>query len=58
MHDPEKESLQDCLGGPVGKNLPANAGDTGSIPGQGARIPHGTEPLRPHTTATEPMHHN
>lgn len=42
MHDPEKESLQDCLGGPVGKNLPANAGDTGSIPGQGRfHLPRG-----------------
>ena len=35
MYDPEKESFQDFLGGPVGKNLPANTGDTGSIPGQG-----------------------
>ena len=34
MHDPDKESFQDFLGGPVGKNLPANAGDTGSIHGQ------------------------
>ena len=27
-------------GGPVGKNPPSNAGDTGSIPGQGTKIPH------------------
>ena len=30
-----KKSLQDFPGGPVVKNLPANAGDTGSIPGLG-----------------------
>ena len=28
------------LGGPVVKNPPSNAGDSGSIPGQGTRIPH------------------
>ena len=28
-------------GVPVVKNLPSNAGNTGSIPGQGTRIPHG-----------------
>ena len=27
-------------GGPVVKNLPCNAGDVGSIPGQGTKIPH------------------
>ena len=26
---------RDCPGGSVGKNLPANAGDTGLIPGPG-----------------------
>ena len=29
-------------GGPVGKNPPSNAGDTGSIPGQGTKIPQST----------------
>lgn len=28
-------ALRDCPGGPVVKNLTANAGDTGSIPGPG-----------------------
>ena len=27
-------------GGPAVKNLPSNTGDTGSIPGQGTKIPH------------------
>ena len=27
-------------GGPMVRNPPANAGDTGSIPGQGTKIPH------------------
>ena len=31
---------RDFPGGPVVKNLPSNAGDTGSIPGQGTKIPH------------------
>ena len=33
----EKGKGNDFLGGPVVKNPPANAGDTGSIPGQGTR---------------------
>ena len=36
------------------KNPPSNAGDTGSIPGRGARIPHAAGQLSPRTTATEP----
>ena len=31
---------QDFPSGPVVKNLPANTGDMGSIPGLGTRIPH------------------
>ena len=30
-----KTEIKDVLGGPVVKNLPASAGDTGSIPGPG-----------------------
>ena len=30
----------DFPGGPVVKNLPSSAGDVGSIPGQGTKIPH------------------
>ena len=39
-------SLEKCLapgdfpGGPATKNLSSNAGDAGSIPGRGAKIPH------------------
>ena len=39
--------------GAVGGNLPANAGDTGSIPGPG-RFPHAAEQLSPCATTTEP----
>ena len=31
---------RDIPGDPVVKSLPSNAGDTGSIPGQGTKIPH------------------
>ena len=31
---------KDFTGGPVIENPPFNAGDTGSIPGQGTKIPH------------------
>ena len=41
-------------GGSVVKNPPANAGDTGSIPGSG-RSHMGAEQLSPCTTATEPV---
>ena len=36
----QKSIKGDSSGGPVVKNLPSNAGDSGSIPGQGTRIPH------------------
>ena len=41
-------------GGPVVKNPPANAGDTGSIPVQ--EDPHATEQLNPCSTITQPAH--
>ena len=44
----------DLPGGTVVKNPPANAGDTGSIPGLG-KIPHATEQLNPCATTTEPV---
>ena len=34
--------------------LAINAGDTGSIPGQGTKISHGTKQLRQHAATTEP----
>ena len=45
---------RDFPGGPVVKNLPSNAGDAGSIHGQGTKIPHAAGQLSPHTTTTEP----
>ena len=38
---------RDFLGGPVVKNLPSNARDTGSIPGLGTEIPHAVGQLSP-----------
>ena len=32
--------IEDFPGGPGVKNLPYNAGDAGSIPGPGTKIPH------------------
>ena len=37
-------SRGDLPGGPVVKNLPCNAGDEGSIPDWGTKIPHAEEP--------------
>ena len=41
---------RDFPGGPVVKNLPSNAGDVGSIPGRGTKIPHAVGQLSSHTT--------
>ena len=43
--------LWDFGGGPVVKNLPCCAGDVGSIPGQGTKIPHDLGQLRPCATS-------
>ena len=40
-------------GGLMVKSLPANAGDMGSIPGPGTKIPHATGQLSLHATVTE-----
>ena len=40
-------------GGPVAGNLPANAGDMGSIPGQGTKIPHAAQQLSLQATTRE-----
>ena len=48
-----KNKDRDFPGGAVVKNPPANAQDTGSIPGPG-RFPHAAEQLSPCTTTTEP----
>ena len=44
-------------GGPVVKNTPCNAGDMGSIPGRGTRIPHAMGQLNACTATTEPTCH-
>ena len=36
----KKSNVGTSFGGPVIKNLPCNAGDVGSIPGRGTKIPH------------------
>ena len=45
-------------GGPVVKNPPPSAGDTGSIPVQGNKAPHATGQLSPSASTTEPVPHN
>ena len=50
-----KECSQDFPGGPVVKNLPHNAGDVDSIPGQGTKISHGCRQVSLHATNTEPV---
>ena len=54
----KKGTNRDFPGGPVVKNPPSNAGDVGSIPGQGATIPHATGQLSPRATTTELAHLN
>ena len=44
----------DFLGGPVIKNQPSNAEDTGLILGQGTKIPKAAEQLSLRAAATEP----
>ena len=49
-----KMAYGDFSGGPVVKNLHRYARDTGSIPGQGTRIPHAVEQLSSCSGSTEP----
>ena len=49
-----KEKRRDFPGGPPVKNPPSNAGDVGSIPGRGTKIPHATGQLGPRATTAEP----
>ena len=46
------------LCGPVVKNPPSSAGDTGLIPGQGTKIPGAVEQLSLRAATTEPTHLN
>ena len=49
----QKGEVGDFPDGPVVKNLPSNAGDEGSIPGRGPKIPHAAGQLSLRTTTTE-----
>ena len=44
MHLSIKSMYWDLPGGPVVKSLPSSVEDAGSIPGWGAKIPHGLQP--------------
>ena len=44
---------KDIPGGLVVRNMPANSGDTGSIPGLSGKIPYTRGQLSPHATTTE-----
>ena len=50
---PSRNDNRDLPGGPVVKNLPSNAGDMGSIPGRGIKIPHAVGQLSLCTTTRE-----
>ena len=39
----EPSNFRNFPGSPVVKTLPSNAGGVGSIPGRGAKIPHGLQ---------------
>ena len=53
-----KEDMGDSPDIPVVKNLPCNAGDVGSIPVRGTKIPRAMEQLNPCAATTEPAHQN
>jgi len=42
-------------GGPVAKDLPSSAGDMGSAPGWGTKIPYTVEQLSPSASTREPV---
>ena len=48
---------QDFPGGPVVKSLPTSAGDVGSAPDQGTKIPHAMAQLNPCAATTEVSTH-
>ena len=53
-----EKGSQDLPSGPVAKNLPCNAGNISSIPGQGTKIPHAVEQLILCATTAELSGHN
>ena len=50
--------MRDFPGGPVVKNPPSKAGDAGSIPGRGTKVPEAAGQLSPGDTTTELGHLN
>ena len=52
----QRKLFWDFPGGPVVKNQPSNAGEAGSIPGRGTKIPHAAGQLSPRAATTEPAH--
>ena len=44
IFDEQSKVQRDFPGGPVVKTLSSNAGGVGSIPGQGTKIPHASQP--------------
>ena len=50
--------VRDFSGVQWSKNQPCNAGDVGSIPGWGTKIPHAAEQLSLHSTTREPACHD
>ena len=48
-------TMKGLPGGSVVKNPLRNAGDVGSTPGWGTKIPHATGQLSPRTATTEPI---
>ena len=46
IHRMDKQEGGDFPGGPVVKTSPSNAVGVGSIPGQGAKIPHALGPKK------------
>ena len=50
-------TTRDLPSGPEVKNPPFNAGDTGSIPGQGSKAPFAARQLSLNTTIRKPTYH-
>ena len=53
---PDQIHPEEFPGGPIVKNPPCNAGDTGSILGWGTKILHAMEQPSPPATTTELVH--
>ena len=51
-------TTRDLPSGPEVKNPPFNAGDRGSIPGQGSKAPFTARQLSLNTTIRKPAYHN